>query len=139
MIYLSEQQIGDDITMKQCNFCAKEISYNDMYCCKECEDSYNAFFSTRAKMQKLLSLFNILGTCLIGVGIFVVALQNFVGLLMIGIGGVAVGGITLLLPTPTDNMIKKHKLNKAVKTVRIFGIILVAFGIAALVLAFFNR
>lgn len=124
--------------MKQCSYCAKEISYHEMYCSKECEEAYTSYFTRRSKLQKLLSALNIFGTCLIGIGIFVVALQNFYGLLMMGVGGLSVGGITLLLPTPTDNMIKKLKLQKAVKLVRIFGIILITFGVVALILAFLN-
>lgn len=125
--------------MKQCNFCAKEISYHEMFCSNNCENAYNNYFAKRAKLQKLLSTVNILGTCLIGVGIFVVALQNFVGLLMMAVGGISVGLITLLLPTPTDNMVKKQKLQKAIKFVRIVGIIVLAFGIAALILAFIKK
>lgn len=125
--------------MKQCNFCAKEISYHEMFCDKTCEDAYNKYFAQRAKLQKLLSTVNILGTCLIGVGIFVVALQNFIGLLMMALGGLSVGLITILLPTPTDNMVKKQKLQKAIKFVRIVGLIILAFGIAALIFAFIKK
>lgn len=126
------------IYLKQCGYCAKEISYHDMYCSKECEDAYTSFFTLRAKLQKLLSALNILGTCLIAVGIFVVPMHNFLGLLMMGVGGLSVGGITLFLPTPTDNMIKKMKLKKAIEFVRIFAIVLLVFGAVTLTLAFFN-
>lgn len=125
--------------MKKCGFCAKEISYHEMFCSKDCEDAYNKYFAKRANLQKLLSTANILGTCLIAVSIFVIPLQNFVGLLMMAIGGLAVGLITLLLPTPTDNMVSKHKLQKAIKIVKIFGLILIAFGIGALIFAFFKK
>ncbi len=125
--------------MKKCNFCAKEISYHEMFCSKGCENAYNKYFAKRAKLQKLLSTGNILGTCLIAVSIFVIPLQNFVGLLMMAIGGFSVGLITLLLPTPTDNMVKKHKLQKAIKIVKILGIALIAFGLGALILAFFKK
>lgn len=109
-----------------------------MYCSKECEDAYTSFFTLRAKLQKLLSALNILGTCLIAVGIFVVPMHNFLGLLMMGVGGLSVGGITLFLPTPTDNMIKKMKLKKAIEFVRIFAIVLLVFGAVTLTLGFFN-
>lgn len=125
--------------MKKCNFCAKEISYHEMFCSKDCEASYNKYFAKRAKLQKLLSTSNILGTCLIAVSIFVIPLQNFVGLLMMAIGGFAVGLVTLLLPTPTDNMVKKHKLQKAINIVKVLGIILIVFGLCALILAFFKK
>ena len=125
--------------MKKCSFCAKEISYHEMFCGKDCEDAYNKYFAKRANLQKLLSTANILGTCLIAVSIFVIPLQNFVGLLMMALGGFSVGLITLLLPTPTDNMVNKHKLQKAIKIVKIFGLALIVFGLAALILAFIKK
>lgn len=124
--------------MKKCEYCGKEISYHDMHCCDECEKICNSYYAKRTNLQKLLSAFNIIGTCLIAVGIFVFPMQNFVGALMMAAGGLFVGLITLLLPTPTDNMIKKNKLKKAIKIVRILGIVLVCFGIACSILAFFR-
>lgn len=124
--------------MKKCEYCSKEISYHEMYCSENCENKAQEYFTKRTKMQKLISVLNIMGTCLIGAGLFVFALQNFIGAMMLAVGGLSVGTITLLLPCPTDNMIKKHQLVKAVKLVRIFGAILLAFGCAALILAFFR-
>ncbi len=124
--------------MKQCGYCAKEISYQEMYCSKECEDKYNGFFALRAKLQKLLSAVNIIGTFLIAIGIFLAPLHDYVGLLMMAVGGLSVGLITLFLPTPTDNFIQKFKMKKAVKIVKIFSFVLLAFGIVTLVLALIN-
>ncbi len=124
--------------MKQCGYCAKEISYQEMYCSKECEEKYTAYFALRAKLQKLLSTVNILGTFLIAIGIFLSPLQDYVGLLMMGVGGLSVGLITLLLPTPTDNFISRFKMEKAVKIVRIFSVVLLAFGAVSLTMAVVN-
>lgn len=124
--------------MKQCGYCAKEISYQEMYCSKECEAKYTAYFALRAKLQKLLSAVNILGTFLIAIGIFLSPLQDYVGLLLIAVGGLSVGLITLFLPTPTDNFINKFKMEKAVKIVRLFGIVLIVFGAVALTMAVIN-
>lgn len=124
--------------MKKCYYCAKEISYHDMYCSKECEEEYTAYFRKRTKLQKLLSSVNITGTFLIAIGIFLYALNNFVGALAVAVGCLAVGLITLFLPTPTDNFIEKFKLKKAVSIIRKFGIVLIVVGIGALVLAFFK-
>jgi len=121
--------------MKLCDYCAKEISYHEMYCSAECEEKYTTYYSNRAKLQKLLSTVNILGTCLIAVGIFLYALQNLVGSMMIAVGAVSVGLITVFLPTPTDNQIKKLKLQKAVKYIRYFGFLLLAIGIGVLIFA----
>ncbi len=121
--------------MKQCGYCAKEISYQEMYCSKECEEKYNRFFSLRTKLQKLLSAVNILGTFLIAIGIFVAPLHSYAGLLMMAVGGLSVGLITLLLPTPTDNLIQKFKMQKSVKIVKYFSLVLLLFGVVTLVLA----
>lgn len=121
--------------MKKCAYCAKEISYHEMHCSKECEQLCNEYYEKRVKFQKLLSAVNIVGTCSIAIGLFLYALVNVVGASLMAAGGLSVGLITLLLPTPTDNMIEKHKLHKAMKIVRIFGIVLITFGAAALLLA----
>ena len=124
--------------MKKCYYCAKEISYHDMYCSKECEEEYTAYFRKRTKLQKLLSSVNITGPFLIAIGIFLYALNNFVGALAVAVGCLSVGLITLFLPTPTDNFIEKFKLKKAVSIIKKFGIVLIVVGIGALVLAFFK-
>lgn len=121
--------------MKKCYYCAKEIGYHEMYCSKECEEQYTAYFRKRTKLQKLLSTINIAGTFLIAIGIFLYALNNFVGALAVAVGCISVGIITLALPTPTDNFIEKFKLKKAVSLIRKFGLVLIAVGIGALVLA----
>ncbi len=118
--------------MKKCNYCAKENGYNDMYCCEECENKTNDYYNTRVKFQRLLSAMNIIGTCSIAIGIFLYALHNAVGAGLCAFGGLCVGIITLLLPTPTDNMISSLKLKKAILFVRIVGAVLILFGIAAL-------
>lgn len=120
--------------MKKCGYCAKEISYHDMYCCDDCEKLANEYYHKRVKLQKLLSVANIVGTCSIALGIFLYAMTNFVGALCMTLGGFSVGLITILLPTPTENMVTKHKLKKATKIVRIAGFVFLAFGIASLIL-----
>ncbi|MBE6737932.1 MAG: DUF2116 family Zn-ribbon domain-containing protein [Ruminococcus sp.] len=121
--------------MKTCEYCAKEISYHEMYCSDACEQKHNTYFRKRTKFQKVISIINILGTFSIAIGIFLYALQNLVGSMMIACGALAIGVLTSLLPAPTDNMIKKHKLQKAVKLTRYFGFVLLAIGIGALIFA----
>ena len=120
--------------MKKCRYCAKEIGYNDYYCSKECENSADKFFRVRSNTQKLLSAINISGTVLIGVGIFLYALTNVIGAFMMAAGGLSLGITTLILPSPPDNFIDKFKIKKASMIVRLFGIILIIFGVGALVL-----
>ena len=121
--------------MKKCSYCAKEIGYHEMYCSSECEEKYTSYFTKRTKFQKLLSSLNIVGTCSIAVGIFLYAIINIVGAMLIACGALAVGLITIFLPTPTDNIIEKHKLKKAVTFTRYFGFFLTAVGVAALIFA----
>ena len=121
--------------MKTCEYCAKEISYHEMYCCDTCQKKHEFYFAKRTKMQKLISAANILGTCSLAFGIFICAMPTIIGEMMIAVGALLVGLITTLLPAPTDNMIKKHKLQKAVKLTRYFGFILLAIGIGTLIFA----
>ncbi|MGN0452597.1 MAG: hypothetical protein ACI4GZ_02220 [Ruminococcus sp.] len=121
--------------MKKCEYCAKEIGYNDMYCSDECEKLAIEYYEKRTKLQKLMSAVNIIGTCFIAVGIFLYAIINFIGAVMMAVGGLSLGIINIVLPTPTDNMINKSKLKKATITVRIIGCVLLLFGICATVLA----
>lgn len=124
--------------MKKCYYCAKDISYHEMYCSKECEELYTAYFAKRTKLQKLLSAINIVGTFLIAIGIFLYAINNLIGALTCAAGFLSVGIITLILPTPTENFNKKYQLKKAISIVRKFGIVLIVLGVAALILAFFK-
>ena len=119
--------------MKRCEYCAKEIGYNDMYCCSECETITNKHYTIRGRYQKLISAANIVGTCSIAIGIFIYALVNSVGMGLIAIGGLVTGLITLLLPTPPETFVKKYKLRKAVKLTRVFSIVLLLFAAAAFV------
>ncbi len=121
--------------MKRCEYCAKEIGYHDLYCCAECEEKAAEYFTKRSKLQSLISAINIIGTCMIAIGIFLFAITNIVGGLLMAAGSFSVGIMTLLLPCPTDNMIKKSKLKKAMGFVRLFSLVLFAFGIGALVMA----
>ncbi len=122
--------------MKRCQYCAKEISYHEMYCSKECEKLSEEYYHRRVKFQKLISICYITGTCSIALAIFLFPLVNILGAALGIYGGFSTGIITLFLPTATDNIIEKHKILKSMKTVRIFGLILVALGIAATVLLF---
>lgn len=118
--------------MKKCEYCAKEISYHEIYCCKECEEKSQKYYDIRVKLQKLMSILNIAGTLLIAFGIFATPLHDFAGPLIMAGGGLTVGILTLILPTPPVNFTEKYKIKKSVNIVRIFGIILIVFGLACL-------
>lgn len=119
--------------MKTCEYCAKEISYHEMFCSESCEKEHEEYFRKRGKFQKLISIINIVGTFAIGLGIFLYALQNLVGAVMITYGTLSIGILTAIIPAPLDNMVKQYKLKKALKFTRYFGFILIAIGIGALI------
>ena len=57
------------------------------------------------------------------------------GLLGVAAGCIMGGVATILLPSPTEEMIKKHKMIKAQRIFRIYGIVMAAVGAAALVMS----
>lgn len=124
--------------MKKCEYCAKEISYHDMYCCDECQTSANNFYDMRDKITTAMSICN--GVCVmsIGIGIFVFSFLKEVGAYMVAIPLLILGILYLLFPVPADVMIQKNKIKKSVKTTRIIAIILLALGVIATTLAIFT-
>lgn len=120
--------------MKQCAYCAKEISYHELYCGDDCQIGANRFYEKKEKFQKLFAVVN--GVCVLGVGIFIF-LYSFLrdaG----AIGGSAclmILGVTyFLLPFPVESMIEKFKLKKAVFLTKCIAGVVFALGAAALIL-----
>ncbi len=122
--------------MKQCQYCAKQISYHEMYCCEECEKLSAQYYQKRVKAQKLISVCYIVGTVALALAIFTYPLLNILGASLGMLGGFATGLITVFLPTPTDNIIEKYKIKKSTEIVKIFGFVLLAVGVASTVLFF---
>lgn len=121
--------------MKKCHYCGKEIDYSKMYCSNTCEDNANAYYRNRHKWRIPVNVVYIAGTALFALGVFFCTVFPFWGLLSMAVGGISTGVVTILLPYPTEEMIKKHKMVKAQKIFRIFGGIIAAVGVAALVMA----
>lgn len=122
--------------MKKCQYCAKEIDYSKMYCSKECEENANAYYLSRNKWRILVNIIYIISIALIFLGlIFAPTMFSFWGLLGVAAGSIGGGVTTIILPTPTEGMIKKHKMVKAQNNFRIYGAVMTAVGVAALVLA----
>ncbi len=96
--------------MKKCDYCAKEISNFEQYCCEECEQNTVRFYRRNERPP---------------VGVTVATLSCFV-----------LGAMLILLPFPTEGMIKKHKLKKAIKISRIFGGAVIGMGILIIGLLF---
>ncbi len=119
--------------MKKCEYCAKEISYHEMYCSDECQNSAFAFYDKRDKFQKLFSVINGIFVLAIGVSIFLYAFMPEVGLLGAGVSLTVLGVMYLFLPFPADIFIERKKLKKAILLTRIIAAILLAIGIGVLI------
>lgn len=123
------------MNMKKCDYCAKEISYHELYCGDACQNSANAFYDLREKFQKPFSVINGIFVIAIGVCIFLYSFLPDVG--AVGAGGslVILGIMYFFLPFPPDVMIRKYKLKKSVKITKIIAGAIFALG--ALVLIFY--
>lgn len=123
--------------MKKCEYCAKEISYHQMYCGDDCQNGANDFYDMRDKISKIMGIINGIGVMSIGIGIFVFSFLREVGAFMIAIPLVILGILFFFFPVPADVMIQKYKIEKSVKTTRIIAIVLLMLGIIATALAIF--
>lgn len=122
--------------MKKCHYCAKEIEYSEMYCSKQCEEKANGYYRVRHKWRIPVNIIYIISIALIFIGlIFSPTIFSFWGLLGVATGSICGGVTTILIPSPTEEMIKKHKMVKAQKIFKICGACMAAFGVAALILA----
>ncbi len=123
--------------MKKCEYCGKEISYMEQYCCESCEKKAVDFYYMREKNTKIFSLVN--GVCVmaIPIGIFASTLYASLGHIVI-IAALLILGVTdTLLPFPVDNMISSMKLKKAILVTRLIGLAILLAGIVFLVLKIF--
>ncbi|MED9970667.1 MAG: hypothetical protein UFA98_11810 [Ruminococcus sp.] len=126
--------------MKKCDFCAKEISYDKMYCCDECEKQTKLFYERSARFAKPFSMINIV--CLFGImgGMFIFPMSKPFGAGLSITCCAVLGIMLLLLPFPTESMIKKFKVQKAVGITRLVGVGMMFLGlmIAGLLMIFLS-
>lgn len=124
--------------MKKCDFCAKEISYHEMFCSDECQDKTNQFYEMREKYQKPFAVINGIFVLIIGICIFLYSFTRGIG----AIGGASalliLGVMYFFLPFPPDVMIHKYKLKKSILITKIIAGILFFLGILVLILYFTN-
>ena len=120
--------------MKKCAYCAKEISYHEMYCGNDCQIGANKFYDKKEKFQKLFAVIN--GVCVLGIGILIFLYSFLPDAGAIGISAcLLILGVTyFLLPFPVESMVEKCKLKKAVFLTRCIACGVFALGAAALAL-----
>ena len=122
--------------MKKCDYCAKEISYHDQYCCEECERKTVEFHQRSERYSKMFLIVNTICVFGIPVGLFLASFSTAVGIPIAAASCMVLGLMLILLPFPTEGMIKKHKLQKAIKISRIFGGVVIGLGFAIIGLVF---
>lgn len=123
--------------MKKCDYCGKEISYHDIYCSDECQESAGKFYNMRDEYGKLFSLFDVIFVFMIPIGIFLGTFAGTVGDILVVVGLIGLGLMLLILPFPTEGMLKKNKIQKAKKMCRYFALFLIAIGLIGVVIFFF--
>ena len=127
MIELTEKGM---LRMKKCEYCAKEISYYDQYCSDECQIKANRYYELSDKFAKIFLVINVIGVFGIPVGLFLMSISKYVGAVVASGSCVVLGIMLICLPFPTESMIKKYKIKKAMTITRIVGIAVVALGCA---------
>ena len=122
--------------MKQCEYCGKEISYHELYCSDDCQIKANRFYERRNRFyersEKFSKPFTVVNTaCVFGipVGLFLMSFLKLLGTVVASGSCIVLGLMLLIFPLPTEGMIKKYKIIKAVKIVRILGIAVIALGL----------
>lgn len=122
--------------MKKCEFCGKQISYFDQYCDDECHMKANKFYEKSERFSKVFSIIN--GICVFGipVGLFLISFSRSVGLTVALASCIILGIMLIILPFPTENMISKFKIQKAVKITRIIGCAVIFLGLLIIPLSF---
>ena len=120
--------------MKKCEYCAKEISYHEMYCGEECQDKANRFYDMRDKFQKFFAVVNGICVLSLGISIFLFSFLRDVGAIAMASAMLILGVMYFFLPFPPDVMIQKYKLEKSIKISRLIAGALLFLGILVLVL-----
>jgi predicted nucleic acid-binding Zn ribbon protein len=118
--------------MKKCEYCAKEISYHEQYCSDDCHINANKYYE---KSEKFARPFYILSTiCVIGIpiGLFLFSFIKVPGAFIASACSAILGVMILIAPMPTEGMIRKNKIKKAVKKTRILGIAMLVLAVLIL-------
>lgn len=123
--------------MKKCDYCAKEISYFEQYCCDECHREANKYYEKVEKFSKFFGVVNMICVFGIPIGLFMFPFLKIPGTIIATLSCLILGLMLILLPFPTEGMISKRKLKKAISFTRIIGGAVIALGLAILIFLFF--
>lgn len=121
--------------MKKCEYCGKEITYFEQYCSEDCQRNAIKYYD---KVEKFTNIFAIINcVCIFGIpiGIIIFSFANAIGATVLAASLVILGLTISMFPFPVENMITKHKIEKAQKLTRVFGFIILGLGIIASVAA----
>lgn len=108
--------------MKKCDYCAKQIEYNEQYCCYECEKSANNFYKKEKRSEKIVAVINlvtILGIIISGF----IAIASFArtACLVCASSFITLGITYFVFPCAPENIIKQYKLKKSIKIIKIIA------------------
>ncbi|MDP4119946.1 MAG: hypothetical protein Q8876_02685 [Bacillota bacterium] len=123
--------------MKQCEYCAKEISYHEQYCNEECKDNALDFFDKIESKNIIFSVFQIAGIILMIIGFITGVFQAFWGTLISGCAAILLGIVFYILPFGTLEMIKKFKIKKMIKITKLIALGFILFGLIDIALGQF--
>ena len=123
--------------MKRCNYCGKEISYFEQYCSEECQYKANQFYEKRERFTGVFSVLCAVCVLAIGIGIFVFSFLKTAGTIAVVTSCLILALLLFFLPFPTEGMIEKQKIEKAVKQTRIISYVVLGFGIIFLIFSLF--
>lgn len=119
--------------MKRCDYCGKEISYFDQYCNEECHAKANKFYEKRERFTNVFSILCAVSVMAVAIGLFIFSFSHDLGTIMVVGSCTVLAALLFLLPFPTDDMLSKHKIKKAVKITRIVSYIVLGIGIVFLI------
>ena len=115
--------------MKQCEYCGKEISYHEIYCSEDCQIKANRFYERCEKFSIPFTAVNTVCVFGIPIGLFLMSFLKVLGTVVASGSCIVLGLMLIIFPFPTEGMIKKFKIKKAIKIVRILGIAVIVLGL----------
>ena len=121
--------------MKKCEYCAKEISYHEMYCDEECQRKANNYYDLKEKFIKLFAVVNAICVLSIGICIFVFSFMPPVGMYGGAAAFLILGLMYFFLPFPPDNWLDRIKIEKSIMIVRIIAGVFFLIGAGLLITA----